>query len=176
MPIVIDWTIPVVAFVSLTISLMTLYLAHLRGPSVSLATSGKVYPCHGFSYDPARNSFTVSSRLLVANTGNRSGVLFSFRLDPANEHVLSYHLDPQPEKALPLPLPPGDGWTTCVRIEFRPKAGPWEGFLARIDTLQMQAVFSASASFGRVQHKRIKLKIDLKPVQASAPEILAKRI
>lgn len=41
----IDWS-TFIAIVSLLISAITLYMAHLRGPIIELAVPDKVYPCH----------------------------------------------------------------------------------------------------------------------------------
>ncbi len=170
-----DWTVSIASFVSLAISLITLYLAHLRGPDIKLTIQGKIFPCKGFSYNGLDDSFTIDTRFLVANTGNRSGILFDFRLDPANDSVRSYRLDPRPENELPLPLLAGEGWATSAHIGVKPRIGSWDNFLPRIDTLQMRAMLVTSASFGRVIHRYVKLNIDLKPMKDSAPEILGKK-
>ncbi len=80
----------VIALASFIVSVMTLYVAHLKGANINLAVPGKVYPCHGIQTQTLRHlpkddsvgHYVLKSNLLIANTGNRSGVLYSFRVDP----------------------------------------------------------------------------------------------
>jgi len=172
----IDWTISVLALLSLVISITTLYLAHLRGPNISLATPGKeVYPCHGLTTttlqpinkEEQHGHFVLESRLLVANTGLRPGILFGFRLDPADNAVVTYELDPRPETMLPMILPPGEGWQTLASIQITSKSEPWKNYLESKKTVSMQAVYWVSTTFRHKKKETTKLNIDLAPLYAS---------
>lgn len=171
----IDWTISVLALLSLVISVTTLYLAHLRGPNISLAAPGKIYPCHGLtttalqpiSKEDQHGHFVLVSRLLIANTGLRPGILFGFRLDPADNAIVTYELDPRPEVMLPMILPPGEGWQTLGSIQITSKSQPWKNYLESKKTITMQAVYCVSTTFWHKKEKTVELNIDLAPLYES---------
>jgi len=175
MPNSIDWT-AAIALVSLVVSVVTLYVAHLRGPNINLAMPGKkTYPCQGLRHGSLHTAADESqargdildANLLVANAGNRAGILFSFRLDPRDSRVTDYICAPLPEWELPRVLPPGEGWRTRVSVQIPDNADLYRDDLRSPKALQMDVVYRVSASLGRTREKTTKVYIDLAPLCAS---------
>jgi hypothetical protein len=173
MPIVMDWTVPFVAGLSLFVSLLTLYLAHLRGPNINLAVPGKVYPCHkvypGTLLITSRldeiNCFVVVSNLLVANTGLRPGVLFSFQVDQEDSAVVHHEFEPSPDRLLPLTLSPGEGFRTRLSLQTTSESEQWRDFLKRKRAISVRITYRVSTSLGRNKSKTEELRIDLAPLR-----------
>jgi len=59
----LDWAIPIISGLSLLLSLITLYIAHLRGPSISIALPDRIYPCHGLYWYGFRNRYVIEAKL-----------------------------------------------------------------------------------------------------------------
>ena len=169
-----DFTV-VLALASLVVSFLTLYLAHLRGPDINLAVPGKLYYCHGLKSGSIKpdisgnhwSHFVLESNLLIANTGLRPGVVFSFRVDPADSVIVDYGLDPEPETIYPVALLPGESLAMKLSVQIRPKPETWPVYLARERSVQLRAVYLVSTSFGRTKEKIVKLPIDLAPLKAT---------
>jgi hypothetical protein len=164
----IDWSL-MIAIISLVLSVLTLYFAHLRGPNISVAIPNDVYSLHGLHTQtlrpvPKRNNgghYVILSNLLVANTGISSGVLYSFRVDPNDSAVFHYELHPHPDRELPTTIPPGESWKTTLSIQISSGQKSWMEFAESKQTINMKVSYLASASLGRKIRREIELKISL---------------
>jgi hypothetical protein len=169
-----DWSLRI-AFGSLLLSVITLYLAHLRGPNINIAVPDHIYPIHGLITQTMRNPpkadiaghYVIVSNLLIANTGISSGILYSFRIDPDDKAVFYYELDPNPDRELPITIPPGEGWQTRLSVQISSGQKSWLEFVEGKKTINMKVEYLVSASFGRKRQKKAELKINLVPLAAS---------
>jgi hypothetical protein len=170
----IDWSL-MIAVISLVLTVLTLYFAHLRGPSISVAIPNDVYPLHGLHTQtlrpvPKKSSgghYVILSNLRVANTGISSGVLYSFRVDPNDSAVFHYELHPHPDRELPTTIPPGESWKTTLSVQISSGQRSGVEFAESKQTINMKVSYLASASLGRKIRREIDLKISLAPLTES---------
>lgn len=173
---------------ALIISVVTLYVAHLRGPKIKLAKAERPHKCSGVvhapnpqEYDPDRlqdvygdpiqdpEAARLDTNIIVANQGNRSGILFDFIVHPGNEtarDVIRYiKLTPAPDEELPISLRPGEGWKTTLSMYVKSKSTTLEDFVGEKQILLVQAEYWASSGlFGR-QHKQEDFRVELESLR-----------
>jgi len=160
---IVVWVVPISA---LLISVITLYLAYLRGPNIYLAIPKKKYPCfkvipnylidHSYFYG-------LKTRLLIVNLGLRPGILFDFNLHHSDE-IGSFEMEPSPEEFLPISISPGEGIPIVLEIYINMDANYLQDKTLKKEVVIIQAKYFVSASFGRMLRKKAKVNIDLEPV------------
>ena len=164
----IDWTISILAIASLIISLMTLYLSHLRGARTILAKPGKIYSCQNFYVDFAGSpsvEYTVETKLLFQNIGNQPSILFEFNPISHGNEAICHRLKPHPDSSLPVALLPGEDWSTTLSVDIKTTSGSLDEHFSGKECVQLQSTYKTNASFGRIRTKREKINIDLKPLR-----------
>lgn len=128
--IVKDWAPIIISAAAIIILLVTLYVAHLRGPNIRLADSrDKFIPTEQYIESMGRSAI-IDLNLLFMNMGIRSGILFDF--DISGSDYLSYHQNEysQPDVVLPKVIGPGEGLRVLPRVTLRlPPNKSWEDFL-----------------------------------------------
>lgn len=160
----------VLSIISVVASVITIYLAHLRGPNVRIAVPGDYFPLRGLAFDPNTRRAMADVSVLVANEGIRPGILFSLHLDPVDEEIRSFKPQEGSLENLPTILLAGDGLKTGFSAGIAPTDGSWEEFLGSKKTVRVKATYRCTASFGRVVNRNTLIQIDLRPVLASYRE------
>ena len=161
-----EWSVFISA-AALCISLLALYLTHLRGSNMTLAEPGKLFQISGLEYMRYINGFKIVINLLIVNIGNRPGILFDFHLDPADASIVEFTYSPNPWEVMPILLSPGGHWKVKISIVVKNDDKPWKSFAESKTTLDMIAFYKANSSFGWVKQRRKKVKIDLRSLKAS---------
>ena len=161
MKIVVDWTVPIMALLSLFISVLTLYLAHLRGPVISLVIPGEPYPI-AKTRDEPNFHHKVTINVLIANTGNRPGFLYHLNISSADKIYSSTHFDPPVSETLPTTLVSGAWYKVRCTMVFRLSSEEeWREFLTMHEMTRIFVMYSCSTTFrSRVTKKRL-IEIDL---------------
>jgi hypothetical protein len=149
------------AAIALVVSIITLYLAHLRGPSIKLARPGGLFDLKGIEWLDGHSTVGLDVRLLVANVGNRPGVLFWVKVAVHDQAIREHPTTPRSEDELPRLLLAGEGWTTDVRLVVHPRDGSWNAFFQEHDTLDFDVIFLASASLVGVKQPSEKVRVRL---------------
>ncbi len=104
------------ALLSIIISIVTLYVAHIRGPQTKLIMSGKYI--NTLILRRNSDSISIETRLVIANVGIRSGILYDFSLLPEHENNPRITINPPTDSELPRPIQPGESYNPKITIEF----------------------------------------------------------
>lgn len=167
-----DWTpivISVIVFITsvifstfaLIISLITLYIAHLRGPNIQVADSGGwVVPSYS-SFGPDKNEGSIDINLLFVNSGNRSGILYDINITFANIIYQIVYKTPL-KRILPIVISPGQGEQfKPTLMTAKPPEKTWVDTLKDQEYLEIELTFKTSTSFPWNKIKKKFLKIDI---------------
>jgi hypothetical protein len=159
-PISIDLTVSILALISLVLSVLTFYVAHVRGPVVELAEHISPYPYHHMIWDGSSDRYTLVSKVVFASTGNRPGILYSVGVDSKDQYIVAVRSDPNPAESLPIALPPGEDWRATVDTYVAAPSGDWNRFLGDSQTVSIMVKYRVSAAFGRKIDKARILRFD----------------
>lgn len=164
----IDWGI-VISVIAIIISLVTLYVAHLRGPNIRLADSGdKFIPAEQYIESQGRSAI-IDLNLLFMNMGIRSGILFDF--DISKSDYLSYHKSEysEPDVVLPAVIGPGEGLRVLPRVTLQlPSDTSWEDFLRTKKYINVEVIYKPSTSYPWRRSKKHKIEVDIYRIRSSA--------
>lgn len=75
-----DWAPIIISAIAIIISLITLYVAHLRGPNIQFADPREWIKPSYYSFGPGENEGSIDINLLILNAGIRSGILFDINI------------------------------------------------------------------------------------------------
>jgi hypothetical protein len=104
------------AIISIIISIVTLYVAHIRGPQTKLIMNGKYV--NTILLRRNSDSICIETHLVISNVGIRSGILYNFSLLPEHENNPRITIDPPTGTQLPRPIQPGESYNPKITIEF----------------------------------------------------------
>jgi len=117
----LDWNVSVLAIISLVVSIITLYLAHLRGPNIFIPSKSKSLS----PFSIKLNNFDLnhfvevnaSCRILFINNGIRPGILYSVEMKPM--HLFNcYNIQPDILTALPVCIQPGESFEFIFKFNL----------------------------------------------------------
>lgn len=146
--IVKDWAPIIISAAAIIISLVTLYVTHLRGPNIRLADSGdRLIPIEEYIRSEGRSA-AIRLNLLFMNMGNRSGILFEYSIsgpDYIRYHQYEYE---EPETILPSIIQSGDGIYVTPSITLQlPSELNWEDFLETKKYIEVEVRFKTNKTF-----------------------------
>lgn len=104
----------------------------------------------------------IELKLLFANYGNRSGILFNINI-PKPDLVTVVQFDPHLEENLPIVIPPGQGKSYEVKL-FLTKVSmdtTWTEIFKDKEHWEMEVIFRKSRSlpWNKTVHKKIRISI-----------------
>lgn len=163
------WIPIVISAVAVVISLVTLYIAHLRGPNIQLADPGDLYsPARSYFGSEVNIAYLVIN-LLFVNSGNRSGILYEYGIPKGDLLVNISHEDPTPKERLPLVITAGEGIpiTPYIRLA-KPGDKKWDSVLRDREHITIEVVYKTSTGFPWNKTKNRELKIDIHELKLQA--------
>jgi hypothetical protein len=164
-----DWLPIFISAVAAIISLVTLYIAHLRGPNIQLADIGEIIsPVYQY-IDLNLRTATILVNILFVNGGNRSGILYDYQITGADFLSQVQYDDPQPETILPTVISAGNGLRFKPKIKVLLQRGEdWFGNLKNIDFITVEITYKTSTSFPWNRMKKHKIKVGIEGLKATA--------
>jgi hypothetical protein len=167
--IVKDWAPIIISTAAIIISLVTLYVTHLRGPNIQLADPGDLYsPAKSYLGNEQNIAFLVIN-LLFVNSGNRSGILYKYDIPKGDLLVDISHEDPTPKKLLPLVITAGEGITITPYLRLaKPGDKEWENVLVNREHVKIEFVYKTSTGFPWNKTKKKKMEIDIHDLKLQA--------
>ncbi len=161
-----DWSL-FFAGISVIVSFITLYLAHIRGPKFVFVIPNSPYPVTGYHSDQN----TLEFELLIVNTGIRSGILYEIRILPDKIFVQpqssSTEFGSNQEKWLPKVLTPGQEWKGKAQVTLGLNSIESQKYLASNDTVKLTISYSHDTTFGRLSTNRRSINLDVRTAKAS---------
>ena len=154
------------ALISLVVSIVTLYVAHLRGAAIALARQSPSYHIHGVIRDVGPGIAKVVTKLLLANTGNRAGILFSVEANASDPIIVNVRLDPDPATALPKVLASGEAFSATLDIHIRVNQDSLDHIAALHDRAPLQVTYKATSGL-RQRTRTETIELNLDPLRAS---------
>lgn len=158
----LDWAPIILSAIAIIISLVTLYIAHLRGPSIKLAESGGLYSPVKSYYGSQENTAVLVINLLFVNSGNRSGILFEYGIPKGDLFVNATHEDPAPKKLLPVVITAGQGFQITPYIQIaKPGDESWENVLSNREFVTFAVNYRVSTGFFWNRDKKRELRVNI---------------
>jgi len=152
------WISLILAVISICVSIITLYIAHIRGPQIKLNYEGKTAKIIESRRSP--DLITLTIRLIISNIGTRTGILYNFSLIPKHKSNPRIEISPPTDTELPKPIQPGEYYEPKIIIEF-PKE-PLRKSIETNHTLVIEAKYSSSGSFQKYVNNSDTIEVDLK--------------
>jgi hypothetical protein len=135
----------ILSVVAIIISTITLYMAHIRGSNIILATNNSKYYTKGFGGDEHNRKYEY--RVIVANIGIRSGIFFDINIRNVN---CEYKNIPKENIFLLLPksLSPGETMEITYQVII-----PNEKLSANMKMNACKSIVSIEATRGIFERK-----------------------
>jgi hypothetical protein len=157
--VVLDWAPIVISAIAIIVSLITLYVAHLRGPNIQLADPGDTYPISDFSLGTKAGRLDLN--FLIVNAGIRSGILFSLSI-PTSNFIYDFYYKDNFDSKLPMIIPSGQGKNIKIAIAIaKAPDKTWIDILNDYDYLPLEVNYKSSTSFPWNRNNNEKFKIDI---------------
>ena len=164
-----DWAPILISAIAIIISIITLYVAHLRGPNIQLADPGDLYSPVKSYFGNEQNIAILVINLLFVNSGNRSGILYKYDIPKGDLLVNISHVDPIPKKLLPLVITAGEGFPMPPYLRLaKPGDKEWENVLVNREHIEIEVVYKTSTGFLGNRTKMKKVRIDIHDLKLQA--------
>jgi hypothetical protein len=163
--VVKDWAPILISAIAIFVSLVTLYISHLRGPNIKVADPGEwIIPAYT-SFGPDNNEGSVDFNLLFVNIGNRSGILFDINIKHTDIiYQIGYKIPLS--NILPIIILPGQGeGFKPILMTAKPSEKTWTDTLKGKEYLEIELVYKTSTSFPWNKDRRKNLRIDIRDLK-----------
>lgn len=162
----IDWTI-LISIASLILSILSIYLAHIRGPQITLVIPKKLHPITNTRNEKSTFHHVIVVKFLIANTGIRSGILNSIELSSKEKIFSSTYIDPNIINELPKILQPGEGFNLSYDIVLRlDDEIEWMGYLATHKSFEIEIIYSHTTTFNPRKISKQKIILDISHIKS----------
>ena len=157
-----ELAIPAVSIISLALSIISIYLAHIRGPKISLVIPKKPYPITNTRDDKSTFHHVITVTFLIANTGIRSGILNQLDISSKDRIFSSASINPLIIKELPKILQPGEGLNLTYDIVFKLNSEiEWREYLAKRKNFEIEVIYSHTTTFNPRKTSKQKIIFDI---------------
>lgn len=150
-----------IALCSLLLSILTLYLAHLRGPKISLIVPRNSYTPIGATNVQPEFQHKLTIKILIANTGIRSGILYNVEVS-SKEKVVSFLNLMHSPNSLPTVLQPGEGWNSNIDIVLiLSDPNKWKEYVLAHQFVKIKIKYEHNSFFGFYTYGKKTINLDI---------------
>jgi hypothetical protein len=158
-----DWAPIAIALIAVIVSLVTLYIAHLRGPNIRLADPGDLISPERSTYERNENIATLAINLLVINLGNRSGIVHKLEILKGDLFVQAIYKE---HVNYPFVVHAGQGFHILPVITIaKPADLSWKDTFRNRDYVTIEVTYNVNTGIFWNRSKKSVLKIDIKDLK-----------